>query len=74
MQARRQATEDAIVLSLGPTHSFPLEDVKGFLKSATARDVLVQALLDAPMFGTRWRWNARELGRFGWQTCGCGRA
>jgi len=46
------------VLSLGPTHSFPLEDVKGFLKSATAEEVLVQALLDAPMFGTRWRWDA----------------
>src|SRR5690606_14544109 len=24
----------------------------------SARDVLVQALLDAPMFGARWRWNA----------------
>ncbi len=46
------------MLSLGPTHSFPLEDVKGFLKSATAEDVLVQALLDAPVFATRWRWDA----------------
>jgi len=52
------ATEDAIVLSLGPTHSFPLETVFSFLHTATARDVLVQALLDAPMFGVRWRWNA----------------
>jgi ATP-dependent helicase Lhr and Lhr-like helicase len=25
---------------------------------ATARDVLVQAFLDAPVFQTRWRWNA----------------
>ncbi|HUG03916.1 MAG TPA: DEAD/DEAH box helicase, partial [Steroidobacteraceae bacterium] len=57
-ELQASALEDSIVLSLGPTHSFPLEDVKGFLKSATARDVLVQALLDAPMFGTRWRWNA----------------
>ncbi len=52
------ATEDAIVLSLGPTHSFPLEEVRGYLRSATAREVLVQALLDAPMFAVRWRWNA----------------
>jgi ATP-dependent helicase Lhr and Lhr-like helicase len=52
------ALEDSIVLSLGPSHSFPLESVQDFLKAKTARDVLVQALLDAPMFGTRWRWNA----------------
>ncbi len=52
------ATEDAIVLSLGPTHSFPLEDVFKFLHSATARDVLTQAVLDSPLFGVRWRWNA----------------
>jgi ATP-dependent Lhr-like helicase len=57
-ELQASALEDSIVLSLGPTHSFPLEDVKGFLKSATAQDVLVQALLDAPMFGTRWRWDA----------------
>jgi ATP-dependent Lhr-like helicase len=57
-ELQASALEDSIVLSLGPTHSFPLEDVKGFLKSATAEDVLVQALLDAPVFGTRWRWDA----------------
>src|SRR5439155_6162385 len=33
-------------------------EVWSSLKSATVRDLLVQALLDAPMFGTRWRWNA----------------
>ena len=52
------ATEDAIILSLGETHSFALEDVARFLHSNTVKDVLVQALLDAPMFATRWRWNA----------------
>ncbi|HEX7891927.1 MAG TPA: DEAD/DEAH box helicase [Ramlibacter sp.] len=57
-ELQASALEDSIVLSLGPTHSFPLEEVQHYLKSATARDVLVQALLDAPMFGTRWRWNA----------------
>ena len=52
------ATEDAIVLSLGPQHSFPLEDVFQYLKPETAEHLLVQAMLDAPMFGSRWRWNA----------------
>ena len=52
------ATEDAIVISLGAHHSFALEDVFQYLKPATAEDLLVQAMLDAPMFGTRWRWNA----------------
>jgi len=57
-ELQASALEDSIVLSLGPTHSFALDEVKGYLKSASARDLLVQALLDAPMFGTRWRWNA----------------
>jgi ATP-dependent Lhr-like helicase len=52
------ATDDAIVLSLGPQHSFPLADVFQYLQPATAEHLLVQAMLDAPMFGTRWRWNA----------------
>ena len=51
------ATEDALLLSLGPQHSFPLADVFRYLHPATAKDVLVQALLDAPVFQTRWRWN-----------------
>jgi ATP-dependent Lhr-like helicase len=51
------ATEDAIVLSLGPTHSFPLADVFRFLDRRTVHDVLTQALLDAPVFPVRWRWN-----------------
>src|SRR5213595_2541041 len=46
------ATEDAIVLSLGPQHSFPLEDVFQYLKPETAEHLLVQAMLDAPMFGS----------------------
>ena len=51
------ANEDAIVISLGPQHSFPLADVFEFLHPNSAKDVLVQALLAAPMFTTRWRWN-----------------
>ncbi|PYI68315.1 MAG: ATP-dependent DNA helicase [Verrucomicrobia bacterium] len=52
------ATDDAIVISLGMQHSFPLEEVFRYLNSKTVRDLLVQALLDAPMFTIRWRWNA----------------
>ena len=51
------ATEEALLLSLGPQHSFPLADVFRYLHPATMKDVLVQALLDAPVFQTRWRWN-----------------
>ncbi|MES2624085.1 MAG: DEAD/DEAH box helicase, partial [Pseudomonadota bacterium] len=51
------ANEDSIVISLGSVHSFELADVFNFLQSATVKDVLVQALLDAPMFEVRWRWN-----------------
>jgi ATP-dependent Lhr-like helicase len=51
------ATEDAIVLSLSTSHSFPLEEVARYLASRTVRPLLAQALLDAPMFQTRWRWN-----------------
>ncbi|MBN8947015.1 MAG: DEAD/DEAH box helicase [Rhodanobacter sp.] len=52
------ATEDAIVLSLSTSHSFPLEEVAHYLHSNSAEHVLVQALLDAPLFPARWRWNA----------------
>ena len=51
-------TEDAIVLSLGETHSFPLDEVAHYLNSNSVRAVLIQALLDAPLFTTRWRWVA----------------
>jgi ATP-dependent Lhr-like helicase len=52
------ALEDCLILSLGETHSFETAEVPAYLKSATARQVLIQALLDAPMFEVRWRWNA----------------
>ena len=61
------ATEDAIVLSLSTSHSFPLIEVISYLHSASAAQVLVQALLDAPMFPARFRWtatNALALPRF----------
>ena len=50
------ATEDNISLSLTTVHSFALDEVARYLHSASVREVLVQAMLDAPMFMTRWRW------------------
>jgi ATP-dependent helicase Lhr and Lhr-like helicase len=52
------ATEDAIVLSLSTSHSFPLDEVARYLHSRSVRALLVQAVLDAPMFAARWRWAA----------------
>jgi len=52
------ATEDNIVLSLTRAHSFDLADVVHYLHSASIRTLLIEALLDAPMFITRWRWVA----------------
>jgi len=53
------ANDDAVVLSLGPHHSFPLADVPRFLHANTVRGVLEQAVLSppSPMFQSRWRWN-----------------
>src|SRR5262249_4101202 len=44
-------------LSLGLTHSFPLESVPHFLSSRSVADTLEHAILDSPMFQARWRWN-----------------
>jgi len=52
------ASEDAIVLSLSTSHSFELDEVWRYLHSNSAEHILIQALLDAPLFGVRWRWNA----------------
>ena len=50
------AIEDAIVISLGEVHSFDLAEVWRYLHPNSVKDVLTQAVLDAPMFGIRWRW------------------
>ncbi|UDI92324.1 DEAD/DEAH box helicase [Pseudomonas sp. IAC-BECa141] len=52
------ASEDAIVLSLSTSHSFELDEVWRYLHSNSAEHILIQAVLDAPLFGVRWRWNA----------------
>jgi ATP-dependent Lhr-like helicase len=55
-ELQANATDNGILLSLGPTHSFPLASIIGYLHSVSVRAVLLQALLDAPMFVHRWRW------------------
>ncbi len=52
------ATDNGIVISLSEQHAFPLETVFEFLHPDTLEDVLREALLVAPMFAARWRWNA----------------
>lgn len=58
VELQAAATDNGIVLSLSEQHSFPLDVVFGFLRLATVEAVLTQAMLTAPMFGVRWRWNA----------------
>ncbi|HZP35524.1 MAG TPA: DEAD/DEAH box helicase [Methylomirabilota bacterium] len=62
------ATDDGVLLSLGPQHSFPLEAVFEMLHPKGLDELLTQAALQAPMFTTRWRWNAnRALALLRWQ-------
>jgi ATP-dependent Lhr-like helicase len=51
------ASDNAILLSLGPQHSFPLDRVPKFLASPTVEQVVRQAVLTSPLFQARWRWN-----------------
>jgi len=52
------ATDDGINIALAEQHSFPLADVFRYLSTTSVRDTLEQAVLAAPVFGTRWRWDA----------------
>ena len=54
------ATDDGVLLSLGPQHSFPLSAIFEFLSPATLHETLTQAALQAPMFQVRWRWNGQR--------------
>ena len=51
------ASDDAVLLSLGPQHSFPLSSAPQLLHPGTVRSVLEQAVLTSPMFASRWRWD-----------------
>ncbi|HEV3024262.1 MAG TPA: DEAD/DEAH box helicase, partial [Pirellulales bacterium] len=57
-ELQASADDNGIVLSLGPQHSFPIEQMFRMLNQQNAQQMLVQALLAVPMFRIRWRWNA----------------
>ena len=62
------ATDDGVLLSLGPQHSFPLESIFAMVHPSGVEKLLTDAALQAPMFATRWRWNAsRSLALLRWQ-------
>jgi len=52
------ATEEGLILSLSTVHSFPLEEVFRYLNPNTVRETLTQAILQSPIFETRWRWSS----------------
>jgi ATP-dependent Lhr-like helicase len=54
------ATDNGLNIALAEQHSFPLSDVFHFLQAETVQPILEQAALDAPVFGTRWRWDANR--------------
>ncbi|HWE01277.1 MAG TPA: DEAD/DEAH box helicase [Tepidisphaeraceae bacterium] len=61
------ANEEAIIISLGTKHSFSLPEVFDYLHPNSVKEILTQAVLDQPMFESRWRWNATRslvLSRF----------
>jgi ATP-dependent Lhr-like helicase len=58
VELQAAATDNGLVLSLTEQHAFPLDIVFEYVKSASVETTLTQAVLGAPMFGARWRWNA----------------
>jgi ATP-dependent Lhr-like helicase len=52
------ATEEGLILSLNASHSFPLEEVFRYLNPNTVRETLTQAIIQSPIFETRWRWTS----------------
>jgi ATP-dependent helicase Lhr and Lhr-like helicase len=56
-ELQASADNDGIVLSMGPQHSVPIENLFRMLNSDNVAKLLEQALLAVPMFQVRWRWN-----------------
>ncbi|MDX1837209.1 DEAD/DEAH box helicase [Legionella taurinensis] len=57
-ELQASATDDGINIALAEQHSFPLADVFAFLNPKSITRVLTQAVLQSPLFATRWRWDA----------------
>ncbi|MBV9103651.1 MAG: DEAD/DEAH box helicase, partial [Candidatus Eremiobacteraeota bacterium] len=67
LELQAAATDNGIVISLSEQHAFPLDAVFEFLHTASVEHVLTQAVLTAPVFAARWRWNAtRSLAILRW--------
>ncbi len=60
-ELQASATDDGLNFSLGPSMAFPLGDVFNYLSPKTVEEVLTQAVFQAPLYGTRWRWNASRF-------------
>ena len=60
-ELQASATDDGLNFSLGPSMGFPVGDVFNYLSPNTVEEVLKQAVFQAPLFGTRWRWNASRF-------------
>ena len=60
-ELQASATDDGLNFSLGPNMAFPLGDVFNYLSPNTVDEVLTQAVFQAPLYGTRWRWNASRF-------------
>src|SRR5690606_33860631 len=56
-ELQASANDDAVVISLGPHHPFPLSAVPRFLTPRTIRPTLQQAVLVEPELQSRWQWN-----------------
>jgi ATP-dependent Lhr-like helicase len=54
-EIQASAIDDGVLLALNSRHSFPLDTLFSMLKARNARDVLIQAVLAAPMFEVRFR-------------------
>ena len=52
------ATDDGLNFALGPGLSMPVDEIFTYLNEQNVEEVLEQAILQAPLFATRWRWNA----------------
>ncbi|MGC1183413.1 DEAD/DEAH box helicase [Legionella sp.] len=58
VELQAAATDNGINIALTEQHSFPLADVFNFLSAVTAKEIVTQAILQSPLFPTRWRWSA----------------
>ena len=51
------ASDDSILLSAGPQHSWPLEETYDWVTTRNARTAVRDSVFYVPLFPTRWRWN-----------------